>query len=595
MTQPNLITVTFAAEQSESLVYPILVDPVSGENPAKATWNYGFPAVTMQPYAAGGIPPMGQDMNGVLRAITDHIKFLCGGGFYKFSNQWVSQVGGYEQDALILSDDGQTIYRSRVSNNQVNPNTAEEPVLSDAWDVISSISEISEFTREQLLPQADQAGWRDALGVLAAGSGNNQARNNGQNDTRFVRPEVTDNLPAQGLFGLGYAGTGTPQVASLEDEDSMGRTMFYHASSINDTNFTGTGTRLNMKLFGQARFQVAFNRNGTTGIQYRYQAANGLPFSDAVTVWDSEKLNPEDFARVGGNSNGFLSFTRNTGKSLSSLNNTNGSDDNFKLSTNYNLRILNSNNAMIFAMGGVANNRAALIQVGHQSSQFNQVGVLNLNPFGGSVNTGDDLVVGGSISETSDATLKQDENAIPEALLDAWPDVRQVMFRWKHAVEEKGEDAARRHFGWMAQDVERIMAQHGLSIDDYALVCKEPVYEEQETGEFEEVEEPEYETVSDQYTEIEIINGQPIQVEKQRDKEIELFDHIPLISENGDPVVDENGDPILHPVPRMKKTQVPVVKQVVVDHRYTLRYTQCLVVEAEYLRREIERLKSAIS
>lgn len=369
-------------------------------------------------------------------------------------------------------------------------------LMQNATEIGEELQEIvdsfSAFSLEQLLPQTDQAGWRDALGVLAAGTGDSQARNNGQNDSVYA--------PISGTW--------------------------------NETNLPDPvySSQLNQEI----RTKVFWGINADNGVAIRMRRNT----NDAGLYTHIEMQN-------NGGVLGFLGIRGGNGNRFA---------------------FINPNGSTIFGVSGDGNARV----------------------FG-------NLQVDGSISETSDETLKRDKSEIPDSLLDAWPDVRQVMFRWKHAVEEKGEDDARRHFGWMAQDVERIMAQHGLSIDDYALVCKEPVYEEQETGDLEEVEEPEYEMVTDRHTEIEIINGQPIQVEKERDKEIELFDHIPVICENGDPVVDDNGDPILHPVPRMKKTNIPVVKQVVVDHRYTLRYTQCLVVEAAYLRREIERLKSSIS
>ena len=41
-------------------------------DPALASYTDGFPPATRTPLAAGGKPPYGADMNGILKAITAH-------------------------------------------------------------------------------------------------------------------------------------------------------------------------------------------------------------------------------------------------------------------------------------------------------------------------------------------------------------------------------------------------------------------------------------------------------------------------------------------------------------------------------------------
>ena len=75
---------------------------------------------------------------------------------------------------------------------------------------------------------------------------------------------------------------------------------------------------------------------------------------------------------------------------------------------------------------------------------------------------------------TSDATLKQDQQAIEatEALVAA--DIKALIkrFRFKDAVQSKG-DAARLHFGVMAQDVEEAFIARGLDPNKYAMFCSD--------------------------------------------------------------------------------------------------------------------------
>jgi hypothetical protein len=52
-------------------IRPIPVDSQIGINAGFASLNDGFPPLTMTPIAAGGVPPFGQDMNGILNQITE--------------------------------------------------------------------------------------------------------------------------------------------------------------------------------------------------------------------------------------------------------------------------------------------------------------------------------------------------------------------------------------------------------------------------------------------------------------------------------------------------------------------------------------------
>lgn len=101
----------------------------------------------------------------------------------------------------------------------------------------------------------------------------------------------------------------------------------------------------------------------------------------------------------------------------------------------------------------------------------------------------------GSIN-TSDAREKTAPQTINDAVLDAWGDVNIITFKWLEAVKHKGEDAARWHFGVIAQQVRDAFYARGLDGTSYGLLCYdewedvfEPVIEmrkNKETGEYEQ-------------------------------------------------------------------------------------------------------------
>ena len=105
---------------------------------------------------------------------------------------------------------------------------------------------------------------------------------------------------------------------------------------------------------------------------------------------------------------------------------------------------------------------------------------------------------------TSDGREKTSPLPIDDAVLDAWADVQLIAFQWLEMVAQKG-DAARWHFGVIAQQVRDAFTAHGLDGTRYGLLCYdewedqyEPVMavrENPETGEQEEYDTGEVQLV----------------------------------------------------------------------------------------------------
>lgn len=72
---------------------------------------------------------------------------------------------------------------------------------------------------------------------------------------------------------------------------------------------------------------------------------------------------------------------------------------------------------------------------------------------------------------TSDANEKTSPQKITDAMLDAADDISIAVWKWLASIREKGEDAARWHFGPIAQQVRDAFAAHGLDGCDYGLLC----------------------------------------------------------------------------------------------------------------------------
>jgi len=121
--QPDLILTPFGENATPGTIDPIPQTSGPGDDPQQATWDKGFPLVTMTPLAAGGIPPKGQDFNGVLKAISEHTVYSGAGGQYTWSAAYVAANVGYPKGALVARSDHNGYWQNTVDLNTSNPDT----------------------------------------------------------------------------------------------------------------------------------------------------------------------------------------------------------------------------------------------------------------------------------------------------------------------------------------------------------------------------------------------------------------------------------------------------------------------------------------
>ena len=118
---PDLMPIPFSSGPG-SIKNAIPSDPQSG---GLASLSDGFPDITMQPTSSGGVPPYGQDFNGILYWITSFQTWVNAGGQFFYNSTFSSTIGGYPEGAVLMSDDGLSAWVSLVPDNTENPNTTD--------------------------------------------------------------------------------------------------------------------------------------------------------------------------------------------------------------------------------------------------------------------------------------------------------------------------------------------------------------------------------------------------------------------------------------------------------------------------------------
>jgi hypothetical protein len=93
-----------------------------------ATFDSGFPPLTMTPISAGGKPPKGKDMNGIFYAITQKQQWQDAGMGYPYSSAFSTSITGYPKGAVIpdsaYSGAWINLTEANVNNPEVNSATA---------------------------------------------------------------------------------------------------------------------------------------------------------------------------------------------------------------------------------------------------------------------------------------------------------------------------------------------------------------------------------------------------------------------------------------------------------------------------------------
>ncbi len=120
---PTRFTLPFAASAAPGTYKRTI--PVASEigvHDGYASFTDGFPPLTFTPVASGGIPPFGQDMNGILYSTTSWTRWQASGGTVPYDSTFSAAIGGYPKGALIASSTAGMFWVSLVDDNTTDPN-----------------------------------------------------------------------------------------------------------------------------------------------------------------------------------------------------------------------------------------------------------------------------------------------------------------------------------------------------------------------------------------------------------------------------------------------------------------------------------------
>ncbi|HFV9304760.1 TPA: phage tail protein [Citrobacter freundii] len=112
---------------------PLLPTTPAGDN--TASYDLGFPPITMILKSAGGLPPKGQDMNQILYELSSLCRWFSAGAMNTYDSAFATAIGGYPAGSFVLGDDLKTVYRCTTNGTTTNPNSVTTGWAKQADDI----------------------------------------------------------------------------------------------------------------------------------------------------------------------------------------------------------------------------------------------------------------------------------------------------------------------------------------------------------------------------------------------------------------------------------------------------------------------------
>jgi hypothetical protein len=122
-TVPTLVPVPFASGAGTGFINPIPIASqiVGSSDPGLASMTDGFTPRTFTPEGSGGLPPRGQDFNGILNLHSTSIQWAQLGKGYAYNAGFQTAIGGYPKGAVLVRSDLTGGWISTAENNMTNP------------------------------------------------------------------------------------------------------------------------------------------------------------------------------------------------------------------------------------------------------------------------------------------------------------------------------------------------------------------------------------------------------------------------------------------------------------------------------------------
>lgn len=275
---PVRFTIPFANGAGGSYIQnPIPQASQIGIANGRASFTDGFVPLNFLPVGAGGVPPFGQDMNGILYMMSAWNRWQAAGGAVPYNGTYQTAIGGYPKGAIVESAvTAGLFWLSTAENNVTDPDSA-----GAGWQRWPVGTNKSLFNVQQL---------QTSTRVVMTGNAGNSRTVTVWTPSAYVKQSDTSDL-AVWLTAPTFTITNGPTSAIL----ALGASSLAFVASNNTASDSRGSSVLNNKVpvlqaggAGSKSISLTYKRSDTTDWQAAFcptSADNGyLPAATTATI-----------------------------------------------------------------------------------------------------------------------------------------------------------------------------------------------------------------------------------------------------------------------------------------------------------------------
>ncbi len=289
---PTLVPLPFATNGLRNVIPE---ESQASVTPGAASFNDGFPPMTMQPKTQGGVPPDGKDFNGVLYELSQTVRWVQAGGQFVYSAPFATDpnVGGYPLGTVLIRADYSGFWFNEADNNTTNPDATDGSArnwvsLNADWNAASGPGQI--LHRPTLATVATTGSYDDLLNKPTIPPGQVNSDWNATSGVAMIlnKPAIQPPLgftPVQQGGGIGqgtnkvYIGWNGSGLRCTVDSTDEGHFVFETELQANVNN-----------LQNQINALEDSAGNAWTPANYQPTTMNGIGYAH---LWESGPTNPE--------------------------------------------------------------------------------------------------------------------------------------------------------------------------------------------------------------------------------------------------------------------------------------------------------------
>ena len=137
---PTKIPLPFAYNAGAGYKNTIPTASQIGITNGKASLADGFPPLTFTAISAGGVPPFGADVNGILNEVTAITQWQQAGGFFPYDSAFSTTISGYPKGAILQSANRAGLWVSTAESNTTDPDAGGAGWTSLAFEGSQAIT-----------------------------------------------------------------------------------------------------------------------------------------------------------------------------------------------------------------------------------------------------------------------------------------------------------------------------------------------------------------------------------------------------------------------------------------------------------------------